>query len=152
MSTMVSQITSLTIVYSIIYSGADQRKHQSSSLLAFVRGIHRGPVNSPHNGRWCWKCLLMLCSALLWLSSVKFLPIKYHTLDYCSGHWGRDHFVNCSGHLGRDHFLYVPTAQAMRDGWRHIITSSLIGWAHTHNDPCWGDLTSLKHHLWWNHS
>ena len=31
-----------------IYSGADQRKHQSSASLAFVRGIHRWPVNSPH--------------------------------------------------------------------------------------------------------
>ena len=48
MGSMVSQITSLTIVYSAVYSGADQRKHQSSASLAFVRGIHRGPVNSPH--------------------------------------------------------------------------------------------------------
>ena len=31
-----------------VYSDADQRKHQSSALLAFVRGIHRWPVNSPH--------------------------------------------------------------------------------------------------------
>ena len=45
---MASQITSLTIVYSIVYSDADQRKHQSSASLAFVWGIHRGPVNSPH--------------------------------------------------------------------------------------------------------
>ena len=30
--------------------GADQRKHQSSVSLAFVRGIHRGPMNSPHKG------------------------------------------------------------------------------------------------------
>ena len=43
-----SQITSPTIVYSTVYSNADQRKHQSSASLAFVRGIHRGPVNSPH--------------------------------------------------------------------------------------------------------
>ena len=43
-----SQITSLTIVYLTVYSGADQRKHESSTPLAFVRGIHRGPVNSPH--------------------------------------------------------------------------------------------------------
>ena len=50
MSDMVFQITSFTIVYSIIYSGADQRKHQSSASLAFVRGIHRWPVNSPHKG------------------------------------------------------------------------------------------------------
>ena len=43
-----SQITSLTIVYSTVYSDADQRKHQSSASLAFVWGIHRRPVNSPH--------------------------------------------------------------------------------------------------------
>ena len=47
MSSMVSQITSLTIIYSTVYSGTDQRKHQSSPSLAFVRGIHRRPVNSP---------------------------------------------------------------------------------------------------------
>ena len=47
-STMASQITSLTIVYSTIYSGSDQGKHQSSASLAFVWGIHRWPVNSPH--------------------------------------------------------------------------------------------------------
>ena len=50
LSTIASQITSLAIVYSTVYSGADQRKHQSSASLAFVRGIHRGPVNSPHKG------------------------------------------------------------------------------------------------------
>ena len=48
MGAMASQITSRTIVYSTVYSEADQRKHQSSASLAFVRGIHRGPVNSPH--------------------------------------------------------------------------------------------------------
>ena len=48
MSTMAFQITSLMIVYSAVYLDADQRKHQSSASLAFVRGIHRGPVNSPH--------------------------------------------------------------------------------------------------------
>ena len=48
MGAMASQITSLTIVYSTVYSGTDQRKHQSSTSLAFVRGIHRRPVNSLH--------------------------------------------------------------------------------------------------------
>ena len=48
MGAVASQITSLTIVYSTIYSDADQRKHQSSASLAFVRRIHRGPVNSLH--------------------------------------------------------------------------------------------------------
>ena len=47
MGATVSQISSLAI-YWTAYSGADQRKHKSSASLAFVRGIHRGPVISPH--------------------------------------------------------------------------------------------------------
>ena len=50
MGAMTSQITSLTIVYSTVNSGADQRKNQSYASLAFVQGIHRWPVNSPHKG------------------------------------------------------------------------------------------------------
>ena len=48
MGAIASQITSLTIVYSTVYSDADQRKHQSSASLAFVRGILQVPVNSPY--------------------------------------------------------------------------------------------------------
>ena len=48
MGAMASQITRLAIVYSTVYSGANQRKHQGSASLAFVRGIHRWPVNSLH--------------------------------------------------------------------------------------------------------
>ena len=50
MDSMACQISSLTFVCSNVYSDADQRKHQSSASLAFVWGIHRGPVNSPHKG------------------------------------------------------------------------------------------------------
>ena len=50
MSAMASQITGVSIVYSTVCSGADQRKHQSSASLAFLRGIHWWPVNSPHKG------------------------------------------------------------------------------------------------------
>ena len=46
MSVVASEITSLMIVYSTIYSSADQRKHQSSASLAFVLGIHWWLVNS----------------------------------------------------------------------------------------------------------
>ena len=48
MGVMASQITSLTLVYSTVDSGADQRKHKSSASLAFVRGICRWSVNCPH--------------------------------------------------------------------------------------------------------
>ena len=48
MGAMASLITSLTSVYPTVHPGADQRMHQSSASLAFVRGIHRRPVNSTH--------------------------------------------------------------------------------------------------------
>ena len=57
MGTMASQITSLTVVYSTVCSGADQRQRQNSASLAFVRGIHRWPVNSPHKEPVTWKML-----------------------------------------------------------------------------------------------
>ena len=50
MSVIASQITSLTIVYSTVYSGADQTKHQSFAPLAFAREIQRKPVNSSDKG------------------------------------------------------------------------------------------------------
>ena len=55
MGVIASQITSLTNVYSTVYSDADQRKHQRSASLAFVRGIPRRPVNSPHKWPLTWK-------------------------------------------------------------------------------------------------
>ena len=50
MSAMTCQITSVSIVFSTVCSGADRRKHQSSTSLAIVRGIHRWPVDFPHKG------------------------------------------------------------------------------------------------------
>ena len=55
MSAMVSQNTSIAIVYSTVYSGADQRKHQSSESLTFVQGFHRWLVNSLHKWPVMWK-------------------------------------------------------------------------------------------------
>ena len=51
MSTMASQINGVSIVYSTVCSGVDQRKHQSPASLTFVRGIHRRSVNSRHTER-----------------------------------------------------------------------------------------------------
>ena len=56
---------SLTVVCSTVYSSSDQKKHQNSTSLAFMRGIHRSPVNSPH--KWSvtrkmfpFDCIIML--------------------------------------------------------------------------------------------
>ena len=75
------------IVYSTVHSGADQRKYQSPASLAFVWGIHRWPVNSPHkwpvtrkmfpfddvimfrfHGPTCW--LLLMSSSSSYLSEL----------------------------------------------------------------------------------
>ena len=48
MRAMASQINGVAIVYLTVCSGAYQRKHRSSVSLAFVRGIHRWPMNSSH--------------------------------------------------------------------------------------------------------
>ena len=63
MDVMVSQITSLTIVYSTVYSGADHGKYQSSTPLAFVRGIHWSQGNSPHKRPVTRKCFHLMMSS-----------------------------------------------------------------------------------------
>ena len=55
MGAMASQITSFTIVYLTVYLGADQRKHQSSASLAFVRGMHQWPVSNAENVSILWR-------------------------------------------------------------------------------------------------
>ena len=63
MTTMASQITSLTIVYSIVYSDADQRKHQSFASLAFVWGIHRDRWIPRTKGQLRGKCFHLMTSS-----------------------------------------------------------------------------------------
>ena len=97
MGTIASQITSLTIVYSTVYSDADQRKYQSSAPLAFVRGLHRRPGEFPaqmaskvenvsiswrHHVRW------------IWFKRYKLKPCSYYgTHDDCFRMWA---LVECT--------------------------------------------------------
>ena len=57
MGAMASQITSLTVVYSTAYLDVDQRKHQSSTSLAFGRWIPRT------NGQKREKCFHLMTSS-----------------------------------------------------------------------------------------
>ena len=92
MDTMASQITSLTIVYSTVYSDADQIKHQCSASLAFVQEIHRGPVNSPHKGpvtriypiSFCKKSNLFMQRINPCCTTHAARSIKYH---HTQPHW-----------------------------------------------------------------
>ena len=88
MSAIASHITSLTIVYSTVYPGAVQSKHQSSASLAHVWGIHRGPVNYPHKWPVTRKMFpfddvimfhSLLISGWLWIGVIFVWPqIIYH--------------------------------------------------------------------------
>ena len=69
MTTMAYQITSPTVVYSIVYPDADQRKHQSSASLAFVWGIHRDRWIPCTNGQLCGKCFNLMTSSCRLLAS-----------------------------------------------------------------------------------
>ena len=63
MTAMASQITSLTVVYSTVYSDADKRKHQSSASLVFVWGIHRDRWIPRTNGQLRRKCFHFMTSS-----------------------------------------------------------------------------------------
>ena len=65
MTTIASQITSLMVVYSTVYSDADQRKHKSSASLAFVWGIHRDRWIPRTKGQLRGKCFHLMTSSWL---------------------------------------------------------------------------------------
>ena len=71
MGAMAFLITSLTSVNSTVHPGADHRKHQSSVSLTFVRGIHRGPVNSPYK----------------WPVTRKMFPLDDVLMRFCHSGW-----------------------------------------------------------------
>ena len=74
MTTMVCQITSLTVVYSTVYSDADQRKHQSSASLAFVWGIHRDRWILRTKGQLRGKCFHLMTSSWGTTTTQKSFP------------------------------------------------------------------------------
>ena len=128
---MASQITSLTIVYSTIYSGADQRKHQGSASLAFVRGIHRPPVNSPHK----WPVTLKMFP-LDDVIMINFLPFRCLLCKECRQPW-----VSCGSsqswwrHQMETFFALlalcagnspVPVNSPHKGQWRGALMLSLI--------------------------
>ena len=89
MNTVASQITSLTIVSSIVYLSADQRKHQSSALLAFVRVIHRRPVNSPHKGPVTRQMFPLIWWRHHEAGSHPWTPMSFHLIKALQRTWSR---------------------------------------------------------------
>ena len=106
MGTIASQITSLTSVYSTVYSGADQSKHQSSASLAFVWGIHRDRWIPHTNGQLHGKCFHLMTS------SCERKCVKCHYSACCSTnmrHWNGSSLVQamCCCHPAPCHNLWI---------------------------------------------
>ena len=81
MGVISSHIISLTIVYSTVYSDADQSKHQSSASLAFVRGIDRDRWIPRTKGQLRGKCFhLMTSSCNNYLSHRPFSQCSSHRI------------------------------------------------------------------------
>ena len=94
MNAMASPITGVSIDGSTVGSGADWRKHQTSASLAFVKGIHRWPVNSPHKRpvmrkRFPFDDVIMSIPQNLGHSVIPDLPLTEHQIpfaDQCVEH------------------------------------------------------------------
>ena len=86
MTAMTSQITGIPVVCSTVCSGAYQGKYQSSAWLAFVKGIHRSPVDSPHKGPVTRKMLLfddVIMSSLLLANKYVRLSVFLLVCPFC---------------------------------------------------------------------
>ena len=106
MTTIASQITSLTSVYSTVYSDADQRKHQSSASLAFVWGIHRDRWIPRTKGQLRGKCFHLMTSS--W--SIRLFT---HILRLYSDNRNKTQFFrdiyNTDSIWGYNHLKYTAT-------------------------------------------
>ena len=81
LSVMASRIISVSIVYSTVCPRADQRKHQSFASLAFVRGIHQWPGNSPHKGPVTRKMFPLMTSSWLWNTCIMLNGLAFINPD-----------------------------------------------------------------------
>ena len=124
------QITSLTMVYSTVYSGADQRKYHSSTSLAFLRGIHRSTLNSPHKEPITRKCFNLMTSS--WISSLasgKFEGHLWLTLGNC-GDIFSDSYLRCTS-LG-----FTDDAKHFTKWCLGAIKQQAIAWTIINPDLC----------------
>ena len=80
MTTIAPQITSLGVVYSTVYSDTNQRKHQSSASLAFVRGIHRDRWIPRTKGQSRGKCFHLMTSSWIYLINGQYCGKRFHVM------------------------------------------------------------------------
>ena len=168
MSAMSSQITGVSIVYWAVCSGANQRKHQSSTSLAFVRGIHRGLMNSSHKGPVTRKMLpfdyviMHFCYQVVHLWDLRLVRCRI-----CGTGWGKmatngSHresercmyifghiyicLINCSQRL--QFFSLAHGIQINSLLWRSKEELSLVFWSKKYKNFYLKTQTSIRYSVW----
>ena len=113
MTMLASQITSLPVVCSIVYSDVNQRKHQSSASLAFVREIHRGPVNFPH--KWpVTRKMFPFDDVIMWHNESIWQYNIIHVMDCC--------LTAPSLYLSQCWFLIIEVRGFHQFTWKQVNT------------------------------
>ena len=171
MSAIASQITGVSIVYSTVCSDADRRKHQSSTSPAFVKEIHRWPVNFPHKGPVTRKVfpfddVIMICtddwiirSAIkvqrifvilqLWAykSTVKWIPCFYH--------FSTENIPIVCGESIYEHRFHLDDAmfwKHFRHYWPFVRGICRLRVDSTHNRPVIRNLLQIDAIICWTNS
>ena len=120
-----SQITSLVVVYSAVWFGADQRKHQSSTSLAFARGIHRGPV-----GKFPAQRASNLENVFIWWRH------HVHILPPITAYWQKQHCcVKC-----KQFVVDLELSISIVSDQKYRILARIISWTFA-NHACLLDVT-----------
>ena len=141
MATIASPVTRLTIVYSNVYSDADQRKQRSSASLAFGRGIHRGLVNSPYKWPVTWKMfpfddviMKKQTTKTYYVSGVVWRSWYYRSSKHLPYYW--PHLVTSgfpSQKVCNKEHLYIPALLSLVASSHQAITRTSIDPALCHH-------------------
>ena len=120
MGAMASQINSVSSVYSIVHSGADKKKHQSSASLAFVWVIHWSPVNFPH--KWpVTRKMFPFDDVIMW--NVAAIKMHFPSRVPATHGWLSDLWPQPNQPSSPDWICCVPTNAIMFSpfwGWKRI--------------------------------
>ena len=138
MSPMASQITSLTVAYSTVYSCTDDWKHLSSASLAFVWGIHRRPMNSPNKWPVTRKIfpfddvimiqMFVVYCGLLWFRLVHTISIAWLLHWHMHGYIIKTTLTNMVGYIAWTHCTLMIWYNHHNKIWHGKTLDDVIKW------------------------
>ena len=129
MTTIASEVTSLTVVYSTVYSDVDQRKHQSSASLAFVWGIHQDRWIPHTKGQLRGKCFHLMTSS--WYNNHQGMPFIFtvYPKKYAHGFVVLCFVVVIQSFIMNSHEVFIHIHQGSFAGTGAIVRLPQCQWS-----------------------